>query len=190
MKNAFRLAAFPLAVMILTTGCWVRSLHPIYTEKDLVFDEKLVGTWETVDKDDGETATMIFHRSGKTSYRLTYGEKDDTAVFDAHLTRIGNHAFLDLYPELPADYKGVDAAHVVRTHGIVRISVGKDEARFSLLNHGWLKGTLEKKKIILAHDIVDGSVVLSASTNELRDFLKDYGSSKRAFKETFLMRRR
>ncbi len=190
MNKAGRLLILSLAVTILATGCWVRSLHPIYTEKDLIFDENLVGTWEMVDKDGNEKATMIFHRLEKTAYRLSYGEKGDTAEFEVHLTRIGERTFLDLYPELPADYQGVDAAHVVRAHGIVRIAIGKDETRFELLDHEWLKGALEKEKLGLAYQIVDGAVILEASTEELRAFLEKYGESKRAFSNCFIMTRR
>jgi len=41
--------------LILFTSC-VQSLHPIYGDEDITFDESVLGTWE--DKNTGETWTF------------------------------------------------------------------------------------------------------------------------------------
>lgn len=34
-----------LGVALSVTGCFVQSLHPLFTKKDLVFEPALAGTW-------------------------------------------------------------------------------------------------------------------------------------------------
>lgn len=49
---------------LILAECFVPSLHPFYTDKDLVFDPALVGTWgETNDAD-----RQVFTRDGDTAY--------------------------------------------------------------------------------------------------------------------------
>jgi len=35
-----------LAMVFLMTGCDVRSLYPLYTEKDVIFEPLLLGAWK------------------------------------------------------------------------------------------------------------------------------------------------
>ena len=44
MKKIILLAAFAFGILILE-GC-LTTLHPIFTEKDLVFDPRLTGNWK------------------------------------------------------------------------------------------------------------------------------------------------
>ena len=67
-----------LAGLLLLTGCVpVDSLNPLYTDKDLAFDESLLGSWVGPDNgDDGVLEFIARDEDGKKSYSLVMTEKD------------------------------------------------------------------------------------------------------------------
>ena len=102
--RTFIISSIVLILVLGLTGCFVLSVHPLYFEKDLVFESGLLGTWgeKTHEKDLSEL--WIFEKTGDKSYRLTIrDEEDGEGMFEAHLLKLGDHLFMDLYPEEPAD---------------------------------------------------------------------------------------
>jgi hypothetical protein len=96
-----------LAGLLLLTGCVpVDSLNPLYTDKDLAFDESLLGSWVGPDNgDDGVLQFIARDEDGKKSYSLVMTEKDKDSngykrtVYHAHLVKLNEHMFLDVVPE-------------------------------------------------------------------------------------------
>ena len=97
------------AGLLLLTGCVpVDSLNPLSTDKNIVFDESLLGTW--VGPDNGKEGELEFStlvENGKQAYVLTMTDKnsDDgrcrsVSVYHAHLVTLSGHRFLDLVPEV------------------------------------------------------------------------------------------
>src|SRR5262249_27977362 len=96
------------ALLACLTGCLpVDSLNSLYTDKDVVFDESLLGFW--VGPKNGEDGGLQFSTlegDGPKGYVLTMydgakGSKDgDKMVFHAHLVDLGGRRFLDAVPEL------------------------------------------------------------------------------------------
>lgn len=97
-----------LALLAWLTGCVpVDSLNPLYTDKDVVFDESLLGIWVGPDNGkEGELEISTFGEKGKESYVLTMTDKtgDDgrcksVTVYHAHLLNLNGRRFLDVVPE-------------------------------------------------------------------------------------------
>jgi hypothetical protein len=87
-------------------GCVpVMSLHPLYTEQDVVFEEKLLGRW--VDDSNEPDATWEFRRpdESKKEYELIVSDKEGKkGIFVTHLVKLKERFFLDVYPkEFPCD---------------------------------------------------------------------------------------
>src|SRR5437879_5803659 len=137
---------------LFLTGC-VPSLHPLFTEHDLVFDHRLVGAWSQGDSKD----TWTFQKSGPTEYRLvttdrpfamdakTGGKRSDR--FGAHLCRLGTYLFLDLYPQEPQItttdfYK----AHLVAAHSFVKVSIDEDSLHLAPLSHDWVENMIARNQ--------------------------------------------
>jgi hypothetical protein len=99
---------FLLALLACLTGCMpVDSLNPFYTEKDVVFDESLLGKWIDVDPN-GDRDILEFtavEENGKNiGYKMAFfgakdGAKCSALEFDATLVKIGERRFLDLKPK-------------------------------------------------------------------------------------------
>jgi len=96
-----------LAGLFLLTGCVpVDSLNPLYTDKDIAFDESLLGSW--VGSDNGAEGVLEFivhDEDGSKGYLLVMTDKNkesDTykkTVYQAHLVKLNDRPFLDVTPQ-------------------------------------------------------------------------------------------
>jgi len=165
-------------------GC-VPSLNPFYTEKDVVFDQKLVGAWT---EDDGSNDTWTFTREGDRQYKLVITEGDQASSFTAHLFRIGEQRFLDLFPDKSALEEWKQSAFyksaLIRGHFAIKVSSIEPELQMSMLDVEWLGKLLEQEpKAVQHHKTPDGELVLSASTMELQQFLLKHVKTPNAWGE-------
>lgn len=90
----------------ILAGCVpVMSLHPLYTEQDVAFEEKLLGVW--VDDPNGPEAIWEFKRleESEVGYELIFSnEEGKKGIFAAHLVKLKERFFLDAYPkEFPCE---------------------------------------------------------------------------------------
>ena len=96
-----------LALVGCLTGCVpVDSLNPLYTDKDLAFDESLLGSWVGPDKgEEGGLEILARDQDGKKSYLLVMTDKSKDlnvlkkTVYHAQLVKLNEHLFLDVVQE-------------------------------------------------------------------------------------------
>ncbi len=180
-----------LALAFFLASCFVTSIHPLYTEKDLVFVPELLGTWKAEDEEDLYT----FQQTGKNAYELIItgqeSNKKSTGILDyeeagryeAHLVKLGKFLFLDIYPQLPVmEEYGIDI-HLVPVHSFHKILIEKDVLRLVSLDYDWLEEMIKGNKINLAHVRLEDRFVLTASTGELQKFVLKYAEDSEAFSD-------
>ena len=126
-------ALIVIAILILVVSSCIPSLYPLYREKDLVFDERLIGKWDMeggdywlfekldLEKEKGMLNISEWDKydNGK-SYKLTAVEisNEDTLKqeFAVHMAQLDDKYYLDFYPddyEVPHDFLGW---HLVPAH--------------------------------------------------------------------------
>jgi hypothetical protein len=100
----------------------------------------------------------------------------------AHLTKIDGFLFLDLYPDV-ADFPGGDLyrTHFIPAHTFMIVMEIKPKLKAAFMDLDWLKSFLSKNPAALGHELVDGKVVVTASTEELRSFLGRHAKTEGAF---------
>jgi len=181
---------FALGIAVLLAGC-VSSLHPLYTEKDLVFDKALTGTWQgTTEGSEGET--WVFKQAKNKVYDLTITCDGEPAEFEARLVRLGGATFMDTYPrnlgkKLKNDYL---QTHVIPSHNFARVKVREDVLLVEMLSPAWLDELLDKNDDAIAHDFVDDETVLTASTADLQKFFRKYADSDDPFERVEFRRKK
>lgn len=178
MKTKTSVVVF--ALLLLIAGC-VRSLQPLYTDKDLVAKPEVIGSW--LEEDGKETWT--FRQSGPQSYTMlgSKGIPGDTARFDAHFVQLGKFLFLDLFPqkEGPAMKNDLYSFQLVPVHTFWRVWMEENAFRPAMLDNDWLKKMLDEGKIEIAHERIDDSIVLTAPTKELQLLVLKYADDEKAF---------
>jgi len=164
------------ATALLLGGCWILSLHPLHSDDHLVFEPGLEGVWG--DPENPEDGSWQFVGSGGSSYRLVIREGNELLVdparhgiFEAHLVRLGDGLFLDLFPETPEYVSEYYESHVIPAHSFGRLALEGHVLRLALLDADWLKERLRDGEIRLPHEQRGDDLILTASTEELQAFV-------------------
>lgn len=185
MKTSACIALVGAAVLL--AGC-ISSLHPFYTEKDLVFDPDLVGCWSQGE----DKETWKFLKKDKKVYELVYtGSKGKSGKFDVHLFEVEGKRFIDMLPkdpqmEEPEFYK----FHLLPMHGMMHVKQVKPTLQLQMPNPDWLQEHLKEHPDAIAHEVVDDRPILTASTGELQKFWRRHLETKGAFGDPCSMTKR
>jgi hypothetical protein len=89
-----------VALLASLTGCVpVDSLNPLYTEKDLIAEDALVGRWVPADHSE-EQVIFEFQRAKGPAYilQVSSNDKPEKLTYLVHLVNIGKNRFLDVVP--------------------------------------------------------------------------------------------
>ena len=176
---------------VLLGGCVpVMSLHPLYTEKDAVFEERLLGAW--VDDTNSPETTWEFNRPDEkdNKYRLVFADKEGKqGSFDAHLTKLGDRLFLDVFPsEPPWDEQDPNKVNwvfntlfLVPVHTFIKINIIESQMTLQLTDDEDFKKLLEENPNAVEFATIEKQPVLTAPTNELQAFVLKYADDERLF---------
>jgi hypothetical protein len=194
-----------IIIATLLSSCIVNSLHPFYEENDVIYDEHLLGKWETNDSIVW-TVKQIYFATGegeekkeyyKNGYVIGYiNEKNKPIAFDMYIFKIDNQTYADFYPSLSptSHFENIPdlfGMHSIRTHALAKIEFSEDEIELIWFNGEWLADLIENNRIKISHEFISfpepisqqfkGQYVLTASTRELKQFIKKYGTDGNAF---------
>src|SRR5688572_23751547 len=176
-------------IVALIAGC-VPSWNALFTEKDLVFDAKLVGTWNG---DEGEVWT--FAKEGDKKYKLTYTDKEGKATFDANLVKLQDRQFLDVQID-SAGYEGLKLNALAKitmlpAHLFFRVDEIGDVLKLAAPNPDWLGKHLESNPKAVAHlRKEEGVLLLTADTKELQAFVLKHAAGEALFGDSFTLKRK
>ena len=172
-----------VAGMICLSNC-TPSLHPLYGEKDTVFDPGLIGKWgEAEDKTNEET--WQFEKFGDNAYTLILNETNKKArsVFRVHLVRLGSRTFFDaILQNRFVDGVEVDESDLIPPHWFGRLSRQGDSLNCALLDADWLKQAIAANRVRVRHEMLsDGAIILTAPTKELQSLVLKLADDEKAF---------
>ena len=175
-------------------GCVpVVSLHPLFNEKDVVFDEKLLGTW--VDPN----TTWEFSRIAepKNAYKLIFSDKEGKkGLFVAHLVKLKDKLFLDACPAPweQQDPNKIEWAYntlfLIPAHTFININSIEPQLKMLRTDDEQMREFLKADPNAVKHTVLEDKPVLTASTNELQAFVLKYAYDSRVFAETIVLGRK
>ena len=132
MKKIYSFVA--IALLLGLTGC-LSTVYPIFTEKDVVFDPKIIGKWRHQSNSDGgfveigkATSADISDYPGLKKlegkiYHIKY--LNEGGVHDTYLgflVKLGNKFYMDYFPAETIQAKGYNAFyknHFIKMHVII-----------------------------------------------------------------------
>jgi hypothetical protein len=180
-----------LLLCVIIAGC-VPSLNPIYTDKDLIFDPALVGTWGS----DDAREKWVFEKSGSTSYKLKQTDAEGmTAEFDARLVRLGDYKFLDLIvTNIDEKYfrmNGLAVFSMIPGHLVLKLHEIGPKLKLSVMNVDWVNEFLMKNPKSLDHvRLADERYAITASTKEFQKFVLQHAAGEGLFGDAHELERR
>lgn len=181
----------------LLGGCVpVMSLHPLFTKENLIFEEKLLGTWV---QDTNET-TWEFScpNEPEKTYKLVFSDDEGKkGSFDVHLVKLDNRLFLDVYPnkfsckqQKPEDMEWFyNVFFGVGVHTFIKINSIEPQLKMQLTDDDKMKELFEEDPNAVEHTLVEDKPLLTASTKQLQAFVLKFADDSRLFtNETILNR--
>ena len=162
--------------LLLVSGC-VPSLHPLYgPNTKLIIEPSLDGTW--INESGNES--WDFHQAGDSTYELLYAQDESAAHFVARVFKLDGKLYMDTYPDEEIDndfYK----LHLVPAHIFGRVWIDGDSLKMNMLDGEWLETMIDSDELTIAHEVIDGGTVLTASTDDLQNLAIKYADDPEAF---------
>ena len=180
-----------LPVLCLLASC-IGSLRPLYTDKDLVFDPKMVGDWQ--DKE-GVTwkiqaytdAQLTLNHKG---YMVSYRDKDDSGRLVGNLVKLNGLFFLDLYPVMPMEGKNSFLVqNFLPVHTYFKVKVSDKEIGLYSFASQKLYELLGENRIRLKHEDMQDYKIITASTQEIQQFVIKYAAHDELFDYSVLSKK-
>ena len=187
--NARKLLLYMLPLLL--GGCVpILSLHPLYTEEDVVLEKKLPGIW--VDDANSPETTWEFKRidEPKNAYKLIFtDEEGKKGSFVAHLLKLQNKHFLDVYPSEfpwePDDPNTMDWPYnsffLIPAHTFLKIDSIEPQLKMRLALESKIEELLKENPDAVRHMSVGDRLVLTASTKELQAFVLKHADDDKLF---------
>ena len=189
---------------LLLGGCVpVMSLHPLHNEQTIVFEEKLLGTWIEEPNDNSIWEFKRFEKSGgfgeKAYNLLICDNENDKGSFAAHLVKLEDKLFLDVYPtEMPCDIEDPNKVNwayntffFVPAHTFIKVDTIEPDLTMRITDDEEMKKLLKEKPDAVKHQIIDDSgILLTAQTEELQKFVLEYADDNRVFGDQTILSRK
>ena len=185
---------------VIIGGCVpVISLHPLYTEKDVVLDKKLYGTW--VDDSNDSKTTWEFRKidEPKNAYKLIFtDEEGKKGSFVTRLVKLQDKLFMDVYPDaLPSDANESselawphNAFFLIPAHTFLKVDSIEPQLKLRIIHESDLERLLKENPDAVEYTFVGERLVLTASTKKLQEFVLKYADDERVFSDQLTLSRK
>jgi hypothetical protein len=175
MKSTILIA---IVIAAIASAACVRSIQPFYEHKDVYFDRSLIGTWTDAK---GKESWKI-ERRGDGDYLIDEtDEKGKKTRFEARLFKLDGRSFIDLAATTSGD---AGSGHLLAVHTFLAIEKDLCTSKMSYLDPTWLKQFLAKNPNAIRHSNIEGEIVFTDSTKNLKSFIRKHLDSPGAFEET------
>ena len=154
-----------------------------------------------MDDPNSPETTWEFYRieEPNNAYNLVFSDKEGKkGSFVAHLVRLQNRLFLDVYPseppweieepnklELP-----YNSFFLIPAHTFIKIDFNGPQLKMWLTNDEEMKKLLKEEPNVVKHTFIEDKLILTAPTKELQNFVLKYADDKRVFKGEIVLGRK
>ena len=158
--------AVALVATVSLNAC-VYHIDSAIPDGQATLERGLVGTW--VAKDD----TAIVAIRPDTTYRIEYRDSDgERMTFRGRTGRLGDRVLLEIVPSIGPDDDG-DSDWPIGHMPIV-VTISPNELRTDEINIGAIRAAAAKDPVAIPHIRRGDDIILTAPTERLVPFLRDY----------------
>ncbi len=212
MKFSIRHTSFILVLILLISGCYLKSVHPLVPTNQAVLLTGLEGRWETesqrwtfindprnvpnldlsafdiddftVDEEEGITEKLYL-----VLYEDLENESIDSSIFIGAVGEFNGAYFLDLSVFDIAPSSNLKQSHYFPVHTFSKLHVVDDSLNIEFFKDSWIEELIENNRIRITHEKENGEILVTASTSELQKFVTKYAHDKRAFDDPKVLKR-
>ncbi len=212
MKFSTRHASFILILILLISGCYLKSVHPLVPTNQAVLLDGLEGRWETesqrwtfindprnvsnldlsafdiddfsIDEDEGITEKLYL-----VLYEDFEDDSIDSSIFIGAVGEFKGAYFLDLSVFDIGSSSNLKKSHYFPVHTFSKLHVVDDSLNIEFFKDSWIEDLIENNRIRIKHEKENGEILVTASTSELQKFVTKYAHDKRAFDDPKVLKR-
>ena len=199
MKKITLISSF-LVLAVVFSSCLL-TIHPIYTEKDVVYDASLTGKYKNTEKKSEKWMQIEQLISSKGNipeglknikekgYRISFQNANGVVEeeYIAFMVILNNDRYMDMFPVFGRF--GQDEFYksfMIPMHGIFKLSKKNNNSIvLQRFDQGFLQELLEKRQIRLKHEkaseFYSDDIVITAGTAELQAYILKYGKIEEAY---------
>lgn len=120
----------------------------------------------------------------KKSYKMTVFSDGKKEEYLTHLVEIGDDLFLDIYPKVEVSSNFLMGNNYFPVHTFLKLEVTNDQLNLTFFDLEKLNKLFESNLIRIRHEMVEGSVLITAQPEEIQKFLDKYADDKTVFDYT------
>jgi hypothetical protein len=217
MRSIIKNTTYLTLILILFSGCFLQSLHPLITIEKAELIEGLEGRWETEDsrwtffrdskmvKDISLSGLSV---SGDVKFSFDKGDilsKDDNSYFvifedlnksvpdsvllEARIGKINETYYMDItVSDLFRDVT-FENYHLFPVHTFSKVKLDEDDLQIELFKSDWISDLIQENRVRIKHETIGENVLITASSEELNKFVKKYGQDEKAYEEPINLKR-
>jgi len=182
-----------IGLLCLLTGCNIAlSVYPYHTPKDVISDDRLIGSWTIISQNTSPVDTT--QKNDTSFYHLQFEKekyRDELYIFRFNIEENGEMKqcefeatpfelkgirYLDLYAD-PGD-KAMNL-FVIPAHLLGKYSITGDTLTLSFMDAGWIRKMNEFNRIKPSHTSTPGflsKLIFTARTADLQRFVVKYSA--------------
>jgi hypothetical protein len=193
-----QIAALGLLMITLLNSCLL-TLYPIYTDKDVVFRENIIGQYKKIKKEETEfmdiepltsfkgILTPAISAIKNKGYLVTLKNENNLvhSTMIAFIVRLKNEFYMDFMQVRKPGRDAFFESMLVPMHAVYRLRFEHPGKDFTLqrFSSGFLTDLIEKKKIRISNEDVEHELVITASTADLQQYIIKYGNLADAYEK-------
>ena len=171
----------------------IPSIHPLFSFEEWVFEPEVLGTWVSFEAD-GDSAVLVFEQRDSRRYNLTVilSNEETPLNLEARLGQLSGQWFMDWLLDKDRYPFGevLDGYWAIPTHTFWRTKLHGDSLTIAGLDYEWVKDMIDEGKADLPYFTLGGnSVVLTASTEQLQEFVSEHAGNEEAFPDPWVLHR-
>jgi hypothetical protein len=199
LRNWLKLKVLLLFATVWLGGCsCAGSLRPLESSEPLLESASLTGKWVSVDDNSNQPEYFLVDNASADVYVVSSLKPNERLrdIYQVSLVQVGSYTFLDAAfdeTENGQEHRSVQDMGALPIHFIGRVWVEGDTMRLGLLNYDWLKQMISSGKVTLPsiehHEDNDSLLLLTAESDKLAEFVRQYAEDPDAFSTILTFRR-
>jgi hypothetical protein len=200
-----------LVLYLIQSGCFLKSVHPLVEQENAILYPGLEGIWETDDQRwtfindisnfpnleeyflgadveiDDEEEGLDIGNAYLILFEHLEDQKADTALFIGAVTELNEAYFLDLYVFAKSISYVNDTEptfvdnHFFPVHTFSKIAIEDEELSIRMFKSSFIRDLISANRVRINHEKADDTILITASTEELRKFVEKYAHEEEAF---------
>ena len=217
MNTSLKYIGVLLGSMIFLSGCYLQSVHPLIKASESTYIDGLEGVYETEDQLWAFASTPEFAEKILSEWDSGWEvdpDAENDLDFNGYFVLFKNLEDPDAEPDFFIGYTGeingeyylnmrlmdfgvgvLSSHHIFPVNTFSKLSFDGEVLNIEFFKSSWIKDQILNNRLRIKHEVITDeeedsqSILITASTQELRKFVEKYGQEKKAFEEAIQLTR-